>query len=153
MNVEVTRAVVTALMEEAARCYPEECCGLLLGEGGCIDRAVPAANVAAERTRHFEIDPAALLAAHRTARGGGPQVLGYFHSHPTGQPVPSAVDREHSTGDLRIWAIIGEGRVAFWRDSGNGFSPMTCKVIGEERAEPISDLRGASAGTKRVAEF
>ncbi|MFC0685662.1 M67 family metallopeptidase [Novosphingobium clariflavum] len=153
MNVEVTRAVVTALMEEAARCHPEECCGLLLGEGGRVDRAVPAANVAAQRTRHFEIDPAALLAAHRSARGGGPQVLGYFHSHPASQPVPSAVDCEHSTGDLRIWAIIGEGRVAFWRDSGNGFSPMTCKIVEEERAESEADLRETSAGTMRVAEI
>nr|WP_243652510.1 M67 family metallopeptidase [Novosphingobium sp. PhB165] len=126
-------------MAAAARAHPEECCGLLLGESldgrDRIDRAVPAGNVAAERMRHFEIDPAALLAAHRAARGGGPQVLGYYHSHPTGQPVPSAVDREHSTGDLRIWAIIGDGRVAFWRDSGNGFSPITCDIAGGRRPD------------------
>jgi desampylase len=152
MNVEVTRAVVTALLDEAARIYPEECCGLLLGgasDGGLrIETAVPAANVAPERTRHFEIDPAALLAAHRAARGGGPQVLGYYHSHPTGLPVPSDADCEHSTGDLRIWAIIGDGRVAFWRDSGNGFSAIICDVIGGNHPDSPID----SADAARVAE-
>ncbi|WP_395331580.1 M67 family metallopeptidase [Novosphingobium sp. BL-8H] len=148
MNVEVTRAVVTALLDEASRIFPEECCGLLLGREGRIESAVPAANVAPERTRHFEIDPAALLAAHRAARAGGPQILGYYHSHPGGQPIPSAVDREHSTGDLRIWAIIGDGRVAFWRDSGNGFSPIICDVIGGNHPDSPID----SADAARVAK-
>lgn len=139
MVVEVTRDVLATLRAEAARAAPEECCGLLLGRGtpggaGRIDAALPAANVADRPRLRFEIDPAALLAAHRAARQGGPQVLGYYHSHPAGHPVPSAVDCEHSTGDLRIWAIVAEGQVAFWRDSGKGFSPMDCRVVGEDRA-------------------
>lgn len=130
MNVEVTSDVIARLREESLRAHPEECCGLLLGEGMRVDRAIPAANVAAEPTRHFEIDPSVLLAAHRGARQGGPQVLGYYHSHPVGHPVPSATDCEHSTGDSRVWAIIAGGQVAFWRDTGNGFAPIPCRIVG-----------------------
>ena len=139
MEVEVTRAVLAALRAEAERAAPEECCGLLLGGGegsGRIDAALPAANISDQPRLRFEIDPAVLLAAHKAARAGGPQVLGYYHSHPTGHPVPSATDCEHSTGDSRIWAIIAGGQVAFWRDSGKGFSPMAFRVAGEDRAVP-----------------
>ncbi|WP_334185766.1 M67 family metallopeptidase [Novosphingobium sp.] len=129
MNVEVTSDVIARLHEESLSAHPEECCGILTGEGERIEAAIPAANVAAQPTHHFEIDPATLLAAHRAARMGGPNVLGYYHSHPVGHPVPSATDCEHSTGDSRIWAIIADGQVAFWRDTGNGFSPITCHIV------------------------
>ncbi|MCJ2187938.1 M67 family metallopeptidase [Novosphingobium beihaiensis] len=140
MDIEVTSGVLVTLQAEADRAAPEECCGLLLGRGepgreGRIAQAVPAANVSDEPSLRFEIDPAALLSAHKAARAGGPQVLGYYHSHPVGHPVPSATDCEHSTGDLRIWAIIAGGRVAFWRDSGNGFRELTFRMVGEDHAE------------------
>ncbi|SFG09841.1 Proteasome lid subunit RPN8/RPN11, contains Jab1/MPN metalloenzyme (JAMM) motif [Novosphingobium sp. CF614] len=142
MHIEVTSGVMATLCAEADRAAPEECCGLLLGRGGPggegrIEMALPAANVSDRPRLRFEIDPAALLAAHKAARAGGPRVLGYYHSHPTGHPVPSAIDCEHSTGDLRIWAIIASGQVAFWRDSGKGFSELTCRMVGEDRADHI----------------
>ncbi|WP_277666857.1 M67 family metallopeptidase [Novosphingobium lindaniclasticum] len=130
MNVEVTSDVIARLREESDKADPQECCGILTGREDRIEGAIPAANVAADPARHFEIDPATLLAAHRAARHGGPEVLGYYHSHPVGHPVPSATDCEHSTGDLRVWAIIATGQVAFWRDTGNGFAPVTYHIVG-----------------------
>jgi len=129
MTNEVTSGVIATLRAEALRAAPRECCGLLLGQGDRIDMALPAANVSPEPELRFEVDPLALLAAHKAARGGGPQVLGYYHSHPSGHPVPSATDCEHSTGDLRIWAIVAGGEVAFWRDTGKGFTELSCRVV------------------------
>jgi len=131
MALEVTSGVLATLLEEARAAAPLECCGLLLGQGERVDAVVPAANVALDPAVRFEIDPAALFAAHRAARAGGPQILGYYHSHPSGHPVPSATDCEHSTGDLRVWAIVAGGEVAFWRDSGEGFDPIACRVVAE----------------------
>lgn len=133
MTIEVTSGVMATLLAEARAADPRECCGLLLGPvsgRGCrIDQAVPTPNVSPEPLIRFEIDPLALLAAHKAARAGGPQVLGYFHSHPVGHPVPSATDCEHSTGDLRVWAIVAGGEVAFWQDSGKGFTPLSSRVV------------------------
>ncbi|MBB4859880.1 proteasome lid subunit RPN8/RPN11 [Novosphingobium chloroacetimidivorans] len=129
MALEVTSGAMATLLEEAARAAPQECCGVLLGKGERIDEALPAANVSTEPLVRFEIDPVTLFAAHKAERAGGAQVLGYYHSHPSGHPVPSATDCEHSTGDLRVWAIVGGGKVAFWRDSGNGFTPLSCQVV------------------------
>lgn len=129
MVLEVTRDVMATLLEEAARAAPRECCGLLLGRNGRVTEARAAANVAADPLRRFEIDPVALLAAHKAARQGGAELLGYYHSHPTGHPVPSATDCEHASGDARAWAIVAGGEVAFWRDGRAGFEPLEVRMV------------------------
>jgi len=125
MALRVTRPVLDRLHAEAAQAAPEECCGILLGCGALIDGLRPAANRAANPQRHFEIDPQALVDAHRAARDGGPHVLGYYHSHPGGIAAPSAMDRRQSAGDASVWAIVGEGGVTFWRDEEAGFVPLS----------------------------
>jgi len=122
--VKVEPDIVGRLLEEAARAAPDECCGLLLGQGGQITEVRPADNVAQDKSTRFEIDPAALLEAHREAREGGPELIGYYHSHPDGHPVPSATDCDHASGDARIWAIIAGGEVRFWRDGSGGFEEV-----------------------------
>jgi len=121
MTIKVTSGVLQTLREEAQKAMPEECCGLLLGQGERIEFAQPAANIAKDPLTRFEIDPVALLSAHKAARAGGPQIVGYYHSHPAGHPVPSATDCEHASGDARIWAIVANDEVAFWRDGKGGF--------------------------------
>lgn len=128
MDLLVTSDVIAILLARAEEAAPEECCGLLLGSGRTVREARAAANVAGDRRRRFEIDPAALLLAHKAARSGGPDLIGYYHSHPQGHPVPSAIDCEHASGDARVWAIIAGGEVAFWRDGEKGFEPLLYSV-------------------------
>ena len=128
MVVELTSGTVATLLEEAARAHPRECCGLLLGQGRRIALAQPAANVHAEPERHFEIDPNALIAAHRAARAGGLELLGYYHSHPNGLAEPSPTDQAAASRDGRIWAIIAAGGVSWWRDAAHGFEPLPTRV-------------------------
>jgi len=127
--LEVTRHAVGAMLAHAARAAPDECCGLLLGADGRVTQALAAANVHPAPERHFEIDPAALIAAHRAERAGGAQILGYYHSHPEGHPVPSATDCEHASGDGRAWAIVTGGNVTFWRDSESGFVVLFTRAV------------------------
>lgn len=129
MVIEVTSGVMATLLEEAQRADPLECCGILLGQGDRIERALPAANVHPAPDRHFEIDPAALIGAHRAARGGGAQVLGYYHSHPNSRAAPSAQDRAQASGDGRIWAIVAAGSVTWWRDGKDCFEPLPTRII------------------------
>lgn len=129
MDLEVTSGTIATLLEEATRADPLECCGVLLGAGGRIGQAVPAANVHADPARHFEIDPAVLIAAHRAARAGGPQVLGYYHSHPNGRAGPSDEDFAMAERAGRFWAIIANGAVLWWRDGANGFERLSSRVV------------------------
>jgi proteasome lid subunit RPN8/RPN11 len=127
MVVRVSRAALERMQAEAAAAAPEECCGLLLG-GPVIDEARPVANVAPNRRRRFEIDPQALVDALRGARQGGPEVLGYYHSHPAGPPEPSVTDRSFAAGDGKVWAIVADDGVTFWRDDGHRFAPLSYVV-------------------------
>jgi desampylase len=92
-----------------------EICGLLLGQAGRIEAIAPAANVAADPARHFELDPAVLIAAHRAARSGGPKVIGHYHSHPSGVAIPSATDAACAMPDGTLWLIVAGEAVRLWR--------------------------------------
>jgi proteasome lid subunit RPN8/RPN11 len=129
METAVTSGAKATLLAEAAAAHPLEACGLLLGQRGLITAAVPLRNVHPDPARHFELDPHALIAAHRAARAGGPQVLGYYHSHPTGLAEPSATDRACASGDGRIWAIVAGGAIGWWRDTPEGFEPLPLRVV------------------------
>jgi proteasome lid subunit RPN8/RPN11 len=118
-------------MMESINAFPEEACGILLGRNGRIDAVQPARNVHPTPRTHFEIDPRALIDAHRSARQGGPEILGYYHSHPQGRAEPSATDRAQASGDERVWAIVAGNDVTFWRDDEDGFAKLS--YIAEDR--------------------
>lgn len=125
MVAELSSILDTELIALAAAAHPLEACGLLLEDAQGMLRPQPCANVDPNPATRFEIDPQSLIDAYRAARAGGPQVAGYFHSHPLGPPEPSATDRAQTTGDGKLWAIIGEGRVGWWRDGACGFEALS----------------------------
>lgn len=135
MRIETASSLEQALIADARAAHPHECCGLLLGRavGACVKIAEARAcrNVHPDPARHFEIDPVALIAAHRAARGGEPAVVGYYHSHPTGRAAPSATDRAQAAGDGRIWAIVTASMVGWWRDGADGFEEIACTAATE----------------------
>lgn len=92
-----------------------EACGLLFGRGHLVTGIRPCRNVAADPAARFEIDPVALLGAHRTARSGGPAVIGCYHSHPTGRAEPSARDAADAAPDGSIWVIVAGHVLTAWR--------------------------------------
>ncbi len=115
MSVTISSEVLEQLLAAAAASPDAEICGLLFGAAGRIDAAEACTNVAANPARTFEIDPTALFAAHRQARGGGPAVIGHYHSHPSGLPVPSPRDAAQAMGDGAVWVILGGGVARAWR--------------------------------------
>jgi proteasome lid subunit RPN8/RPN11 len=130
MKFLITSGVEKQLLEAAASAAPEECCGLLLGRPGHIETAVPARNVARDRTRSFEMDPAVLLRTHREARGAGKQVIGHYHSHPNGVAEPSKRDAARALENGQLWLIIAAGSLTAWQAAAEGtlhnrFHPIT----------------------------
>lgn len=97
-----------------------EICGLLLGDADHIEQTVPAANVATDPARRFEIDPAVLLAAHRAMRNGGPSVIGHYHSHPNGSAAPSVCDANMALPDGQLWLIVAAGVMRLWQAGSSG---------------------------------
>ena len=115
MSVTISSELLGRLLAEAEGSPDAEICGLLFGAAGRVEAAEACANVAANPARAFEIDPKALFAAHRRARGGGLAVIGHYHSHPSGSPVPSPRDAAQAMGDGAVWVIVGGGEARAWR--------------------------------------
>jgi len=134
VEIRISRAVLSAICVEARHSGTDECCGLLLSSAPDrgIDAHIPAANVAGDRNRAFEIDPAALIAAYRAARAGGPAITGCYHSHPGGTLEPSATDAAMAEARGEIWLICDrDGQsVSAWQARRGGaihgvFDPAT----------------------------
>lgn len=120
----ISRSTLEAIRAHAATAT-DEVCGLLLGGAGegemvrCI-AAVACANVDPAPATRFELDPAALFAARRAWRGGGPAIVGHYHSHPSGDTAPSAADAAMAPPDGAIWLIVAGGAAAAWRAVRDG---------------------------------
>ena len=129
MAIGVTSAVLDAILVEARAAHPRECCGLLFGSDAAVTAHRPAANVHPAPQTRFEIDPQALIDAHRAMRQGGPRLVGYYHSHSCGPPEPSPTDGALAAGDGMIWAIAGEGRVELWHAGEDGMVPLPYRAL------------------------
>jgi desampylase len=119
MGIMISRQQQQLLLAWAKQAGEHECCGLLLGSNGKVERIELTANIATEPVNSFEIDPSALIAAEKQARQGGPDIAGYFHSHPNGLAKPSHRDAEMATDDGRIWIIIAGDQITAWLPVGS----------------------------------
>ena len=137
MGLIISSELRAKLLDEAQKAHPAECCGLLIGQNGTVNDTVtdvqPAANVSKTPLTHFEIDPAVLIAAQKAARAGrqvgaGPGaegeqrrvILGYYHSHPSGEAMPSQTDAAMAAPDGRYWVVIAGGEMGVFKAAKDG---------------------------------
>ena len=92
-------------MSHSRDAAPAESCGMLLGGADGIVAAPRARNLSADPNR-FVIDPADHIAARRDARDRGLAVVGFYHSHPHSEPMPSPTDIAEVTYDGCLYLIV-----------------------------------------------
>ncbi|HVT80780.1 MAG TPA: M67 family metallopeptidase [Phycisphaerae bacterium] len=92
--VAITPNALATIHAHARSAYPEECCGILLGHlGRQILDALPGQNLApSNRATRYTLDPRAILHAEKDARERGLEVIGFYHSHPDHNALPSGTD-------------------------------------------------------------
>lgn len=137
MILRLPPADLEAVRARAARAFPEECCGLLIGPvpddfGAAGAILVPAETLpldnaweGADRTRRFRFDALALGKTERALAARGWGVLGVYHSHPDAPAWPSPFDLEHAwpcyaylivsvrggaPAEARVWALSEDRR-------------------------------------------
>lgn len=96
-TLEIPAAERDAVAAHLEAVYPEEGCGVLLGqidEGArIVEEAVRSENAASSRSDRYVVDPDLLLELTEREERGGPAVIGFYHSHPDSRPEPSDSDR------------------------------------------------------------
>lgn len=94
--LSIASDILEQIIADAQRADPAECCGILVGRREdlrTVTRAVPAANISRDGRRdRCEIDPADIYRVTREIAGGADQIIGFYHSHPSFPPHPSAHD-------------------------------------------------------------
>ena len=102
--IEIGRPQLEDIQRHAAREYPHECCGLLIGrveDGGrrrvvVETRAVENAWAEGDALTHrMRITPLDYARAEREFAARGLGVVGNYHSHPNHAAAPSQFDLEH----------------------------------------------------------
>ena len=108
MVIEILRAHVDEMIEDARASAPAECCGLVGGRGASALSVYPLRNVAPRAAARYEAAPEDLFAAQRLMRARGEQLLAIYHSHPHSEdPRPSASDVRLAFYPGAVYFIIG----------------------------------------------
>jgi proteasome lid subunit RPN8/RPN11 len=98
--------------------YPQECCGVLVGEfgeagGRTVNRVVRCGNTRTDSPeKRYHISPAELIRIQREARLSGRHIVGFYHSHPDWPARWSSTDLEeaHWTGCSYVITSIEKGK-------------------------------------------
>jgi len=85
---------------------PNECCGVLIGRNGRIERAVAMRNVHPSPDTYYFMDPEEQIALFADMERQGHQLLGIYHSHPRGPATPSSADRQLAFHPDALYVVI-----------------------------------------------
>ena len=107
--IVLTNVQMSKIRSHAERAYPNECCGLLVGERRDDDVFVrevhECANIALVPANQFEIDPQIRFDVERRVRDEALDLVGVYHSHPDGEAMPSETDIERAWESSLVWLI------------------------------------------------
>lgn len=84
-------AASLAITSHFEQSLPLECCGLLAGSDDAVRFVYPLTNVEASAVA-FTIEPSEHFGAWRHAEANGWNLIGAFHSHPSGPDLLSTTD-------------------------------------------------------------
>lgn len=108
--ISLSEQLIEQIEAHGERDYPHECGGMLIGhfddeKGRRVVELLPMENASEESTRHNRvlILPKDVLRAERYARAKKLDVVGYYHSHPDDEAVPSQFDLDHA---LPVWSYV-----------------------------------------------
>jgi len=135
MAVNILDCLVVRIRRHACAAYPNECCGLLLGQTEDNNflikdlREIENAARKSRRTRYL-ISPKDLYETENSIIGSGLSIIGIYHSHPDRPASPSSFDLKHAVmhylylilnvaeekaGDMSCW-IISHNSKSFIRE-------------------------------------
>lgn len=87
MSLILSRALYDQMRAHGEETYPNECCGILLGQAEAdairVAELMRAGNTRTDSAHNrYNIAPQELVAAQREARKKGLDIVGFYHSHP-----------------------------------------------------------------------
>ncbi len=89
------KADLQVMIEHALSGYPNEVCGMLAGKSGAVEKVYAMRN-AKPGPDYYEMEAEEQFRVMKDIRDSGLEMIGLFHSHPTGHAYPSSMDVERA---------------------------------------------------------
>jgi proteasome lid subunit RPN8/RPN11 len=127
----LTETQARAIADHALTEAPREVCGIIAGIKSRAVEILPIANVAAEPYHSYTMDARQYVQTLLALEARGLSLLGFYHSHPTGDPIPSDVDVKQATYPQTPYVIIGlkgQPRLAAWQIDYGQVTPIPLYV-------------------------
>ncbi len=107
--IHISEKILENIKLNAEKTYPNECCGFIFGSikdsNKYAKHILECKNSSAdsEKYHRFVITPENMMNAERFARFTKLDIIGFYHSHPDCDAVPSEYDRSHA---LPVYSYI-----------------------------------------------
>lgn len=136
----IDRTVLDEIRRAVETQYPNEGCGLLVGEVGGGVRVAHQLAMTNRRigdganAKRYWIAPEDFRAASHAVAAAGLEIVGVYHSHPDAPACPSSYDREHAWPWYRYLIVsVADGTasdVRAWqlRDDRSGFIEHAVRI-------------------------
>ncbi len=134
MQLKLKQEHRRAMLAHVERTAPFESCGLLAGKGDRVEKVLPITNQAHSPTR-YRMQPEEQLRAFNEMEIRGLDLVGIFHSHPSGPEGPSPTDIEEAAYPVVqvIWfRSNGRWQMKGFRIHRRSFDEVILKVLAEE---------------------
>lgn len=123
VGIEIPHDIRDELISYAHEGAPQEVCGVLAGvfddRMSRVSKAYRADNVASLPEMRYEIHPEQQYEIFERIEDSGLEIVGFYHSHPTGPPGPSATDAAQAAWPERSYVIVILGGVGDGSDHGD----------------------------------
>lgn len=144
MHLWLKPALAQEIVHYAREALPNECCGVILGVKGTAEQIVPIPNSASEPLYNYHMDDKALLKVLYQAEHYQQEVIGFYHSHPRTDPIPSLTDTQLAHYPDVAYVIVGlrngEARLAAWLIKREQVSPIKLVVSATKPVEENTQL-------------
>jgi len=105
-NIHLPRNIVNQLLTYAQHDPELETCGLVGASNDTPAHVYPIENIAEEKQRLFEMDPAKQIAAMKLMRDRDESLFAIYHSHPHASAEPSLLDIQQASYPDAVYLII-----------------------------------------------
>jgi len=119
---------------QVRRLAPLEACGLLAGKGNQVELRIGVRNADLSPVR-FHMDPQDQWRAFQLIESAGLELLGIYHSHPSGPDRPSPTDIAEAM--YPVVHIIWYRQAGKWRARGFRIESGIVREVGLRLAETV----------------
>ena len=130
--MRLTHEQARAIIDHARAEAPNEACGVIAGRGTVAHEIIPIPNTADDPLHAYRMDEQSLVTALIGGEKRGLELVGFYHSHPHSDPIPSPTDIRQATYPDTPYLIVslkgGEARLSAWSMRYGQVTPIEVQV-------------------------